>query len=146
MDIIVEDLKYKDIEECYNLNKLIFGEEFGLDTVKKLYKKIHKKKDSYRFLVAKIDGKIVGYTSAMISYNLFDGDKPLMNLWWVGTHPDYRRQGVATKMFRRLEKIAKENDCELIFFTSEADNTVAHEFYKKMGFDPNYKGFHKYYV
>ena len=82
----------------------------------------------------------------MISYNLFDGDKTLMNLWWVGTHPDYRRQGVATKMFKRLEEIAKEENCELIFFTLEADNTSAHEFYKKMGFDPNYKGFQKSYI
>ena len=49
MDIKIEDLKYKDIEECYKLNKLVFGEEFGLDKVKKLYKKIHKKKVAIDF-------------------------------------------------------------------------------------------------
>ena len=34
MEIIIEDLKYEDIEECYNLNKIIFNEEYGLDDVK----------------------------------------------------------------------------------------------------------------
>ena len=28
MEIIIEDLKYEDIEECYNLNKIIFNEEY----------------------------------------------------------------------------------------------------------------------
>ena len=57
--LIIEDLKYEDIEECYNLNKLIFSEEYGLNDVKELYLKLHNNTDTYRFLVAKLDGKIV---------------------------------------------------------------------------------------
>ncbi len=41
MEIIIEDLKYEDIEECYNLNKIIFNEEYGLDDVKDLYLKLY---------------------------------------------------------------------------------------------------------
>ena len=36
MKITIEDLKYEDIEECYELNKLIFNEEYGLEEVKNL--------------------------------------------------------------------------------------------------------------
>ena len=58
-EIIIEDLKYEDIEECYNLNKLIFNEEYGLEDVKELYLKLQNNPDIYRFLVAKSRGKIV---------------------------------------------------------------------------------------
>lgn len=143
MEIIIEDLKYEDIEECYEFNKLIFNEEYGLEEVKRLYKKIHNDTNTYRFLVAKINGKIVGYTSAIMVYNLFDGLRPIMNLWWVGTHPEYRRKGIATKLFVKIEKIAKENNCELIFFTSENYRTGAHAFYQKMGYKMDSKGFQK---
>lgn len=137
MEIIIEDLKYEDIEECYEMNKQIFNEEYGLEEVKELYKKLCNNKENYRFLVAKMEGKIVGYTSVIMAYNLFDGNRPLMTLWWVGTHPDYRHQGVASKMFEKIEQIAKENNCELIYFTSENYRKGAHRFYQKMGYDMN---------
>lgn len=137
MEIIIEDLKYEDIEECYEMNKQIFNEEYGLEEVKELYKKLCNNKENYRFLVAKIEGKIVGYTSVIMAYNLFDGNRPFMTLWWVGTHPDYRHKGIASRMFEEIEKIAKENNCELIYFTSENYRTGAHQFYQKMGYDIN---------
>ncbi len=137
MEIIIEDLKYEDIEECYNLNKIIFNEEYGLDDVKDLYLKLYKNKNMYRFLVAKSEGKIVGYTSVTMAYNLFDGKNPFMTLWWVGTHPDYRHSGIGTKLFEKIEEIARENNCELIYFTSKSDNVGAHAFYKRLGYDMN---------
>lgn len=137
MEIIIEDLKYEDIEECYEMNKQIFNEEYGLEEVKQLYKRLCDKKEMYRFLVAKTEGKIVGYTSVIMAYNLFDGNRPFMTLWWVGTHPDYRHKGIASRMFEEIEKIAKENNCELIYFTSENYRTGAHQFYQKMGYDIN---------
>ncbi len=137
MEIMIEDLKYEDIEECYEMNKQIFNEEHGLEEVKELYKKLYNNKENYRFLVAKMGRKIVGYTSVIMAYKLFDGNRPLMTLWWVGTHPDYRHQGIASKMFEKIEQIAKENDCELIYFTSENYRTGAHQFYQNMGYDMN---------
>lgn len=135
MELIIEDLKYEDIEECYNLNKLIFNEAYGLEDVRELYLKIHNNTDTYRFLVAKLNGKIVGYTSVIMAYNLFDGKTPFMTLWWVGTHPEYRHRGIATKLFEKIEQIATENNCELIYFTSDEDNEGAHKFYQKLGYN-----------
>lgn len=145
MDIKIEDLKYEDIEECYKLNMDIFNENRDLQEIKDLYKKYSGMKDTYRYLVAKVDGKIVGYTSCIIGYNLFDGRHPFMTLWYVGTHPDYRRKGVATKLFQTIEEIARGNHCELIYFTSEMYRKDAHAFYEKMGYDQNKsKAFIKY--
>ncbi|MCI9286390.1 MAG: GNAT family N-acetyltransferase [Clostridia bacterium] len=136
MEVIIEDLKYEDIAECYELCKECFNEEYGLEEVQDLYKEISKQ-SNYRFLVAKVNNKIVGYTSAIMAYNLFDGKRPFMTLWWVCTHPSYRRQGVATKLFNRIEEIAIENNCELIYFTSEVERTGAHKFYESMGYKSN---------
>lgn len=145
MNIVIEDLKYDDIDECYKMNMEVFDENSNIDEVKELYKKCVDNKDMYRFLVAKIDGKIVGYTSCIIGYNLFDGKHPFMTLWYVCTHPNYRRFGVATKLFESIEKIAMDNKCELIYFTSEMSRKGAHGFYEKMGYNSNRsKAFIKY--
>ena len=61
MNIKVEDLKYEDIEECYKMNMEIFKENRDIEEIKELYKKYSNSKEMYRFLVAKLDGKIVGY-------------------------------------------------------------------------------------
>jgi len=145
MDIQIEDLKYEDIEECYKMNMEIFDEDRNLEEIKTLYQKYSNMKDTYRYLVAKVNGKIVGYTSCIIGYNLFDGKHPFMTLWYVCTHPDYRRKGVATKLFECIEEIAKDNNCELIYFTSEMYRKGAHTFYEKMGYNQNEsKAFIKY--
>ena len=132
--INIEDLKYEDIEECYKLAMDVFHENNNLEDIKQLYKKYHNQKDTYRFLVAKSNGKIVGYTSCIIVYNLFDGSHPFMTLWYVCTHPDYRRKGVATKLFNEIENIAVTNNCELIYFISRINRKEAHVFYKKQGY------------
>lgn len=72
-----------------------------------------------------------------MAYNLFDGKRPFMTLWWVGTHPKYRHKGIATRLFKKIEEIAIENSCELIYFTSERDNEGAHQFYQKLGYNMN---------
>lgn len=133
-NINIEDLKYEDIEECYKLTMDVFSENNNLEDIKQLYKKCSAQKDTYKFLVAKLNGKIVGYTTCIIGYNLFDGNHPFMTLWYVCTHPDYRRKGIATQLFNEIEKIAIANSCELIYFISGINRKEAHDFYKKQGY------------
>ena len=143
MALIIEDLKYEDIEKVYDLTSSVFGEAYDLNEIKSLYEKIHEDKNQYRFLVAKLDDKVVGYLSLTMSYNLFDGQRPFMTLWWVCSHPDYRRQGIATKLLNEAENIAKENNCDLICFISENEREGAHKFYIKNGYNMGFKGFMK---
>lgn len=144
MDIFIEDLKFSDIEECYELNSLIFNEKWDLSEIKNLYKRLHKMKDSYRFLVVKDhNNKIIGYVSCVIAYNLFDGGRPYMELWWLGIHPNYRRKGIASKLIKHVENIAKDYNCEFICFSSESNRIDAHEFYKKNGYEIDSLGFIK---
>lgn len=130
----VEELKKEDIKECYELCKLCFNEAYGLEEVTSLFDELKEDK-KYRFIVAKLEGKIVGYVSIVMAYNLFDGKRPFMELWWVCTHPEYRRKKIMTKLFEEIDRIAKENNCELIYFTTGMENTGAQAFYEKMGYN-----------
>lgn len=55
MDIQIEDLRFDDIEECYKMNMEVFDEDRNLEEIKTLYEKYSNMKDTYRYLVAKID-------------------------------------------------------------------------------------------
>lgn len=135
MDIVIEDLKYENIDECFDLTMSVFNEHTSIDEVKDIYKKCYDNKEAYRFLVAKVDGRVVGYTTCTMSYNLFDGKKPFMTLWYVCTHPEYRKKGIATKMFKAVDEIAIQNNCELIYFYSSMKRVDAHRFYESMGYN-----------
>ena len=82
----------------------------------------------------------------IIFYNLFDGKRPLATLWFVCVHPDYRRRKIATSLFKKIEEIAVEKNCELIYITSEMNNLSAHQFYESIGYNQNLeKAFYKYF-
>ena len=66
--VYIEDLKFEDIDAVYSLNKKVFNEAYDIDEIKELYNKIHNDTKTYRFLVAKKDDKVVGYTSCSMSY------------------------------------------------------------------------------
>jgi len=141
--VIIEDLKFEDIDAVYSLNKKVFNEAYDINEIKELYNKIHNDTKTYRFLVAKKDDKVVGYTSCSMSYNLFDGGHPFMTLWWVCVEPECRREGIATMLIKKAEEIAKENECDMICLISENFREDAHQFYIKNGYNMNSKGFMK---
>jgi ribosomal protein S18 acetylase RimI-like enzyme len=50
----------------------------------------------------------------------------------LDTHPDYRRQNVATKLMQEAQKIAKEKNCTEVWVGTEATNTAADTFYRSL--------------
>lgn len=50
----------------------------------------------------------------------------------LDTHPDYRRQGVATLLMKELMSIAKQRDCSELWLGADQDNPAANEFYKSL--------------
>ena len=70
----------------------------------------------------------------VLYYNLFDGTYPIASLWYVCVHKDYRRMGVASALFREIDRIADENSVEIISLTCLKENTVARKFYRSLGF------------
>jgi RimJ/RimL family protein N-acetyltransferase len=56
------------------------------------------------------------------------------SLGTLATHPKFHRQGVGTEFMRELFKKLKEDGIKRIDLCVEADNPIAQQFYKKLGF------------
>lgn len=144
MALTFEYLNENDLKETFDLCMKSFGEDFSFEEIRQTYQ-ICKNDPHYHFIVGKMDGKIIAYTTMIIFHNLFDGLMPVATLWYVCVDKEYRRQGVAKSMFAEIERIAAENQCEIIYFTCLQDNFGAHKFYRSVGYtDEKERAFVKY--
>jgi len=81
-------------------------------------------------LLAKDGEKIVG---AVLCYILpHPAGEDTLYVHEFDTHPDYRRQGIGTKMIHELQKIAKEKGLSEAWLATETDNIAANSFYKSL--------------
>jgi ribosomal protein S18 acetylase RimI-like enzyme len=89
------------------------------------------------YLVYEKDGEIV----SMILVTFEWSDWSNGNCYMIGsayTHPDHRKSGYFTALFREVEKIAqKDPECCNLKLTVRNDNYGAQEVYKKLGFKDN---------
>lgn len=53
----------------------------------------------------------------------------------IGTHPQYQRRGVASKIFAALKKELQNNEVESLLLEVRADNTPAIALYEQQGFE-----------
>ena len=79
------------------------------------------------FLVAKVDGKTVGYIGA----NDILGEVFITN---VAVLNDYRKQGVATALIKELINICRKNNASYLTLEVRKSNIAAINLYKKLGF------------
>jgi ribosomal protein S18 acetylase RimI-like enzyme len=91
-----------------------------------------------RYWVAESDGQIVG--QIMVTYEWSDWRNGA--LWWIQSvyvHPDHRRSGVFTALYRHVEAIAKQRDARGLRLYVEQNNLYAQKTYATLGMvNPNY--------
>lgn len=93
------------------------------------YLKVH-----YCTLVAEMDGHIVGYiagTVKILENKKLDRAGYISN-WYVSD--GYRHKGVGKQLWDELVAYFKEQKCTHLLLDIWAENTTAHETYKRMGF------------
>lgn len=56
---------------------------------------------------------------------------------WIWIEPSYRRQGLATEVFERLERLAGEFGADRVGLSVLAKNSVARAFYDRLGYAPS---------
>lgn len=120
MDIINYDDKYLDsLNELLNLS-------FQL-------KKVGKVADQDIELIAVVDDKVVGY---LVLNRLIDGIRGVNYFYvnYVCTHPNFRNQHIATKMFEKVFSLCKETGVAYLELTSNPKRVAAHHLYDKLGF------------
>lgn len=93
-----------------------------------------------RYWVAQIDGRLVG--QMMVTYEWSDWRNG--TLWWIQSvyvHPDFRRRGIYSSLYRHVEALAvASDDVRGLRLYVENSNKRAQQTYGALGMvDPNYK-------
>ena len=80
-------------------------------------------------VVALAGGQVVGFASGTV---LMHPDKPMgFFVNELGVGDDFLRQGIATRVLRRLIELARDRGCEEIWLATEHDNAPARALYRK---------------
>lgn len=99
--------------------------------------------ENYKFVSAVDGDKLVGFCSVVINHDIVEKQKPIMMLWNLRVHPEYRKQNLGRKIMLFIEEYGKQKGVDFIFLGCDAENQSARQFYKHMGYSENY-GFYKY--
>ncbi len=128
--MIIEKLKYKDIEKY----KELIDDSFGSSNNIEVYRKMYKEDSNYNIIVCKDNDKIVG-SITYITIDLFTfNNQPFVELFNVCTNIDYRRMGIAEKILKYIKKEVKKLGYKSIYLTCLENACGAHRFYENMGF------------
>ena len=138
--------------KCEDLNQLAWlyrqyhnGDtkiETNIEGMIKEFKKLNKNED-YKFVSALDGNKLVGFCSVVVNHDIVEQQKPILMLWNLRVHPDYRKQNIGKSIMNFIEDFGKSINADFIFLGCDNDNQSARKFYKKIGYKEDY-GFYKY--
>ncbi|MFP3190206.1 MAG: GNAT family N-acetyltransferase [Thermoproteota archaeon] len=143
--IKIEFIDLKDIEDLSKL-AIKFLTEPKVSDNKILHNDINRKywielagnvlaRDRRSIMVAKDDGRIVGY----IMFNLNASDPFKVKEKWcyvsdIYVLPDYRKKGIGSMLLRAVEELAKKEGIKSIRLIVWRDNEEGIKFYKSLNF------------
>lgn len=134
MDLVFEKLKKEDLEEVAQLYDAERPMTTNREKMYKTFKGIEENPD-YQMIVVRYKGVIVAFAKAIINRDIFEENRPFITIWSLRVKKEYRRLGIATKLFEYIEKLAEQLDCEFICLLADKDNVAANEFYKKLNYE-----------
>jgi len=121
-NLIIEEMKENDIDGVFEVEKNCFEDYWSKDSFKKeLSNKLAK------YLVAKVDNKVVGYVG--IWFVVDEG-----HITNVAVHEDYRGQKIGDQLIKELVEVCKNNKIVSMTLEVRASNVVAQNLYRKYGF------------
>jgi ribosomal-protein-alanine N-acetyltransferase len=127
MSIVIEDASIKQLDELYKIETECFRKEaFSKNHIANLltdYNCIS--------LVAKINGKIVGFVIGMVD---IEGNALAGHILTIDVSPPYRRRGIAQRLLQKIEEIFKEKGVKSCRLEVREDNVAALKLYQKLGY------------
>ncbi len=121
-NLIIEKMTSKDIDGVFEVEKSCFEDYWSKEAFKK-----EMTNNVARYLVAKIDHKVVGYVG--IWFVLDEG-----HITNVAVHKDYRGKKIGDKLVKSLVELSKENNIASMTLEVRVSNLPAQNLYKKYGF------------
>jgi ribosomal-protein-alanine N-acetyltransferase len=127
MSLVIEDASIKQLNQLYEIEVECFKEEaFKKQQIASLltnYNSIS--------LVAKINGKIVGFIIGIIH---IERNSLVGHILTIDVSPQYRRRGVAQNLLQEIEKIFREKGVKSCRLEVREDNIAALRLYQKLGY------------
>ena len=84
-------------------------------------------------ILAYLNDTAVGMANCFMGFSTFKC-RPLVNIHDIAVHPDYRGQGIGSKILAAVEEEAIKRDCCKITLEVLEGNTIAQAAYLKFGF------------
>lgn len=122
MNIVIDFMKEEDIDTILDISSLSFSICWSKNSyIQELTNPIA------RYLVAKIDNKVVGFVGTWIVLD----ESHITN---IAVHPNYRKQGIASKLFKEFLDYCKNKGCIAYTLEVRNSNKAAKALYEKYNF------------
>jgi len=91
--------------------------------------------NDYKFISAVHENKLIGFCSVVINHNIVENQQPILMIWNLRVHPEYRKQGVGKSIMYFVEKFGKTINADCVFLGCDKNNTGAKKFYINLNYD-----------
>jgi len=91
------------------------------------------------YLVADLEGQLVGSCILVIIPNLTRGARPYGLIENVVTHAAHRRKGIGTQLLHHALQTAWDNNCYKVMLSTSSPQQEVHQFYEQGGFKKGIK-------
>lgn len=122
MNVIVRLMTEEDIDQVTEISSLSFSHSWS----RKSYEQ-ELQNSLAKYFVAEIDNKVIGFVGTWLIVD----ESHITN---VAVHPDYRKNGIASKLIDAMISYCKEHGCIAYTLEVRAGNIPAISLYKKHGF------------
>ncbi|MFA7471281.1 MAG: GNAT family N-acetyltransferase [Spirosomataceae bacterium] len=133
MDVKIRKGAKEDIPSAYNLVRELAIYERALEIMSNTPEKMARDLDNklFEFIVAELDGKIVGMSLYYFRYSTWKGKRLYMED--IIVTESHRGNGIGKLLFEGTVAIAKESECTGMRWQVLDWNTSAVNFYRKYG-------------
>ena len=121
-DIKIEEMTTEDIDEVFEVEKNCFEDYWSKESFRK-----ELSNEVARYIVAKLNGKIVGYVGIWLIL-----DEGHINN--VAVHSDYRGKKIGDKLIKGIVDLCKDNNIASMTLEVRASNKIAQNLYRKYVF------------
>jgi ribosomal-protein-alanine N-acetyltransferase len=122
MNVLIDFMKEEDVDAILDISSLSFSISWSKDSyLQELTNPVA------RYLVAKIDNKVVGFIGTWIVLD----ESHITN---VAVHPSYRKQGIASSLLKEFLKYCKSQGCIAYTLEVRSGNKAARALYENHNF------------
>ena len=134
--LVIRQMEIADIAHVFHLGEKLFTarEVPNLYRTWDEYEVVNLYQSDPEFcLVAVVDEEIVGFILGSTLEKTRSAWK-YGHLIWLGTEPEFQRQGIAVKLFKHFQDLMLESGVRMLLTDTEAENLPALHFFRKLGF------------